>query len=622
LFFKFVAVLAILGIAVVTYAAVETWVFYQDRKTSIIRIEQAQAEHAADKINDFVKDIEAQLAWTTHRPWTMTASDPRRLVLWRLLLHQVPAITDVALLDASGHEELRVSRLGLDVVGSGDDFSADPKFVEAVAHKVYYGPVYFREKSEPYMSLALAGVGPKPTVSVAEVNLKFIWDTISQIKVGETGNAYVVDQQGRLIAHSDISLVLREIDLSHLAQVHAAPTRPGAAMLWHPDQVFTDIRGRSVLAAYSPVGAFDWRVFVELPTNEAFAPLYASIIRAIVLITLGLIVAFLVGVFLTRKIVRPLERLEEFATTVRRTRDYNLRFSSTVGDEVGRLASGFNDMLAELAAVRDREIADQIERARSERLTTLGTMTASIAHEIRQPLSGMLLSSNAGLRWLAQTPPNIDQARVALTRIATAGHRAGQVIETIRALFKNDANERISVEINQLVIEALDLARSAVQANRISIAMELRDGLPRLLADRIQLQQVLLNLITNAIESMSLVTDRERILRIKTDYDESGVLITVEDSGTGVDPEYMNRLFGAFFTTKPHGMGMGLAICRAIVAAHGGRLTASPGKPHGSIFQVVLPTDETDTGTVTVDMGAPISPVPTVEDDLTPTQVS
>jgi signal transduction histidine kinase len=248
-------------------------------------------------------------------------------------------------------------------------------------------------------------------------------------------------------------------------------------------------------------------------------------------------------------------------------------------------------------------------------------MTASIVHEIRQPLSGMILSSSAGLRWLAQTPPNVDQARVALTRIAGSGHRAGQVIEMIRALFKNDGSERIPVEINQLVIDAVDLVRSAAQANQVSIVMELRDGLPRSLADRIQLQQVLLNLITNAIESMSLVTDRERVLRVRTDYDKSSALIAVEDSGTGIDPEHTERLFGAFFTTKPHGMGMGLAICRSIVAAHGGKLSAVPNKPHGSIFQIVLPTEDVES--VTVDPAAPISPVCIVQDDeLIATQVS
>jgi hypothetical protein len=222
LFTKYVALfVAVVCIALVSNGVFDVLFYYQEHKTSLIRIQREQAEAAAAKIGQFIKEIESQLGWTTQLPWSAGSIEQRRFDALRLL-RQVPAITELAQLDATGKERLRVSRLAMDVVASGADLSNDPKFVEAVARKVYYGPVYFRRESEPYMTLAIAGTRRDAGVSVAEVNLKLIWDVVSQIKVGERGHAYVVDAQGRLIAHPDISLVLRNTDMSKLAQVRAA----------------------------------------------------------------------------------------------------------------------------------------------------------------------------------------------------------------------------------------------------------------------------------------------------------------------------------------------------------------------------------------------------------------
>src|SRR6266516_4413562 len=222
LFRKYVALfLAVVCVALLTSGLSEIWFSYQEHKASLIRIQREQAEAAAAKIGQFIKEIESQIGWTTQLPWSAGTLEQRRFDGLRLL-RQVPAITELAQLDATGHEQLRVSRLAMDVVGSQADFSKDPKFIDALAHKVYYGPVYFRRESEPYMTVALAGTRRDAGVSVAEVNLKLIWDVVSQIKVGQHGQAYVVDAQGRLIAHPDISLVLRNTYLSCLAQIRAA----------------------------------------------------------------------------------------------------------------------------------------------------------------------------------------------------------------------------------------------------------------------------------------------------------------------------------------------------------------------------------------------------------------
>src|SRR5262249_26846773 len=193
--------------------------------------------------------------------------------------------------------------------------SAEPKFAEAVAKKVWYGPVYFRRESEPYMTLSLAGTRRDAGVSVAEVNLKLIWDVVTAIKVGEQGHAYVVDAQGRLIAHPDISLVLRNTDMTKLAQVKAA-REAGAGVATEPVQEALDVRGREVLTAYAAVAPLGWLLFVELPKEEAYAPLYDALERTGLLLLGGLTLAFLSGLFLARKMVVPIQMLRTGAARI------------------------------------------------------------------------------------------------------------------------------------------------------------------------------------------------------------------------------------------------------------------------------------------------------------------
>src|SRR4051812_10714148 len=292
LFRKYVALfLAVVCVALLSNGLFEIWFSYREHKTSLIRIQREQAEAAAAKIGQFIREIESQVGWTTQLPWSAGTIDQRRFDGLRLL-RQVPAITELAQLDSSGKEQLRVSRLAMDVVASQTDFAQEPKFTEAVAKKVYYGPVYFRRESEPYMTLALAGTRRDAGVSVAEVNLKLIWDVVTGIKVGERGQAFVIDARGRLIAHPDISLVLRNTDMTRLAQVQAA-RGAGAGTPTEPVQEALDAKGRQVLTAYAAVAPLGWLLFVELPAEEANAPLYDSIKRSGVLLLGGLTLAFL-----------------------------------------------------------------------------------------------------------------------------------------------------------------------------------------------------------------------------------------------------------------------------------------------------------------------------------------
>jgi len=240
---------------------------------------------------------------------------------------------------------------------------------------------------------------------------------------------------------------------------------------------------------------------------------------------------------------------------------------------------------------QDMQVA-QSELARVTRVTTMGEMTASIAHEVNQPLAAIVASGNAGLRWLANATPNLEEAKSAFTRVVRDGHRASEVILTIRAMFKKETQTRHPVDINELVREVLALLNSQIASNDIMVRTSLAEPAPVVPGDPVQLQQVTLNLITNAIEAMANITDRDRVLRISTQAQGSEALLDISDSGHGIEPQHLKRIFEAFYTTKSHGMGMGLSICRSIVLAHGGRLSASRGSPHGSILHVVLAMHE------------------------------
>jgi signal transduction histidine kinase len=228
--------------------------------------------------------------------------------------------------------------------------------------------------------------------------------------------------------------------------------------------------------------------------------------------------------------------------------------------------------------------------ARVTRLTTIGEMTASIAHEINQPLGAIVTNGEASLRWLGNVTPDLDEARAALTQIVSDGHRASQVINRIRAMLKKDADTKVLLDFNDLIDEVLAFVRGEIEDHKIVLKTQLNETLPKVFADRIQLQQVVLNLVLNGIDAMASLNDRERLLRLRLEQDgPSTVMLTVEDSGKGIDAGIRDRIFEAFFTTKSHGMGMGLSICRSIIASHDGRLLVSPGYPHGAVFQVELP---------------------------------
>ena len=271
--------------------------------------------------------------------------------------------------------------------------------------------------------------------------------------------------------------------------------------------------------------------------------------------------------------------------------------------EESRHGVGFALDLTELnraeaeARENERRYRDALmELAHAHRITTMGQLAASIAHEVNQPITATVTNAEAGLSWLAAQPPNLEQVRQSLDGIVSDGLRAGDVIGRIRALVRKEPQQRAALDINAVVVEVIALTRIEIARNRVMVRTQLTEALPAIQADRVQLQQVILNLIMNAVEAMSGMGDGDRELSITTIRNTSNsVSVSVQDSGPGLDPKTMDRMFDAFFTTKSKGMGMGLAICHSIIETHGGRLWAGPNEPRGATFQFTLPLVSDDT---------------------------
>jgi PAS domain S-box-containing protein len=234
-----------------------------------------------------------------------------------------------------------------------------------------------------------------------------------------------------------------------------------------------------------------------------------------------------------------------------------------------------------------RRLLDIAELNRQDDATML---SASIVHEMKQPLAAIASNASAALRWLARETPDLERGRGNLNNIVRAAHRAADIVDSISAINKKEIRTRAPLNLNQLIKEVLALLESELEGHHIAVRTTLNEMIPEMLADRVQLQQVMVNLIENAIEAMSFVTGRSRVLHLKTELDGArNILVTVEDSGLGIDPNNVERIFDRFFTTKAQGMGMGLAICRSIIEAHNGRLWAEATGDQGSIFWMSLP---------------------------------
>jgi signal transduction histidine kinase len=357
----FLLILALVCGALLLSGGIGIYFSYQENKFSLSSLQREKAVAAAARIEQFIRQIEQQLAYAALPQLGAEGLEQRRVEFLKLL-RLVPAVTDIAQIDAKGREQLAVSRLGMDRVESNVDLSQEPAFKGAKPEQTWFGPVYFRKETEPYLSIAVRSKSDAGAVTVADVNLKFIWDVVTRIKIGKKGKAYVVDGTGHLVADPDIGLVLRKTDLSLLPQVTYALQKDSdesRALLAR------DLAGNEVLTAYASIEPLGWKVFVEQPVSEVYATLDAAILRTITLMVAGLLFSILAAVWLARSMVRPIRTLQEGAARIG-AGNLEQRIEVKTGDELEALAEQFNQMMVQL-----RESYAGLERKVEERTAEL-----------------------------------------------------------------------------------------------------------------------------------------------------------------------------------------------------------------------------------------------------------
>jgi signal transduction histidine kinase len=328
--------------ALLASGAISIYFSYQENKSALSLVQHEKAVAAAARIEQFIRQIEQQLSFAA-LPQLGTAGGDERRIEFLKLIRQVPAVTDIAQIDSTGREQLLASRLAMDVVGSLRDRSEEPAFKAARPGQTYFGPVYFRKETEPYMTIAVKAGGEAGSVTLAEVNLKFIWDVVSRIRIGEKGKAYVVDDTGHLVADPDIGLVLKKTDLSALDHVKAALAGGTAELA----RLAKDVSGNEVLTAFARIDPLGWIVFVEQPVSEVYATLNASILRTGLLILLGLAASIVASLAFARSMVRPIAVLQEGAQRIG-AGDLEQKIEIHTGDELEALANQFNRMTGKL----------------------------------------------------------------------------------------------------------------------------------------------------------------------------------------------------------------------------------------------------------------------------------
>jgi signal transduction histidine kinase len=595
LFRKYVALFAaVLSSALVTTSLFDVWSTYRDHRTALVRIQQEQAGAAAARITQFIKEIEGHLGWTTHLSWSSPASEQRELDALRLL-RQVPAIAELAMIDGQGREQLRVSRQAMDLVASNADFSQDQLFTIAAVRRVYYGPVYFRRASEPFMTLAVAGARRDAGVSVAEVNLTHIWDVVNTIRVGRSGQAYVVDAGGRLIAHPDISLVLRNTDLSQLPQVRAARAQIGAAGLERA-QSARNARGETVLTAYATAEPLNWLVFVELPEREANEPLWDAITRSVLITLAGLMLALLAALFLARRMVVPIQTLTAGAARIG-SGALDHRIAIETGDELQALGTQFNSMAAQLQASYaslERKVDERTQELQVANLAK-SQFLAVASHDLRQPLHALNLLA-AQLR---SERDQAERARLAM-RIDTAIANMNELFNALLDISKLDAGA-LAATVTAFpvadVLKRIDATFAAVARDK-GLHFSVVASTAWVRSDAILLERVLNNLVSNAlrytIEGGIVVGCRRLGDRLRID---------VCDSGMGIPDDQQRSIFIEFYRGPQseerfgEGLGLGLAIVERLCALldHQIGLVSTVGK--GTRFSVSVPMVPILTGT-------------------------
>ena len=559
---------------------------YRDQETLVARIQRAHADAAAARIADFVRGIEAQLSWMTHRAWNGGSSKSRQLEALRLL-RQVPPITELTLIDDRGREQVKVGRLTKDEMGSGIDRSQDAFYLAALERKIHYGDVRFRNGSEPHLTIALAGERRAAEVVMAEVDLKFVWDVVNEIRTGSRGVAFVVDARGRLIAHPDMSQVLRVPDLGHLPQVRGARD---AAVAGEPSLVTagSSLTGGAVLSAHSVIAPLGWQVFVELPIVEAYAPVTASLWRSFLLLAVGLVAALGIALHLAQIFFAPIKALRSGAAGLEKG-DLGQRISIHTGDELEDLGNQFNSMASRLQtsyADLERKVAERTRELEQANLAKTRFLAVA-SHDLRQPLHalGMFVGQLNAPRDAANQKRIVERAEASVAAM-------NELFDGLLDISRIDT-QQLSQSVGPFPVQRLlDQLGATYSGEALRKGLSLRlPASPRwILSDPVLLERILGNFVSNAIRYT-----RRGGVAVLCRQRADALRIEVWDSGPGIPGDQQQNIFSEFVRLEPtrhdekHGLGLGLAIVDRLARLLGHAVDVRSIVGLGSRFSVTVP---------------------------------
>jgi signal transduction histidine kinase len=591
----------------ITSGLVEIYFSYQQSREQLAVLQQEVANAAAFKIEQFIQDIEIALRTATrsHEIALKGITPEYRFELKRLLF-MTRAITEAAAFDEQGAERVRLSRLST-VTGVRQDAAVSAALERAKQGKSYFGPVYFVRGSEPYMSIAVPMerfAGDMVGFLKAEVNLKYIGDVVSSIRVGKAGYAYIANRSGDIVAHPDISFVLQRRNVAHLDQVKAA-FQPKTTTVKATAMVAQNLWGKRVFSSYAPVSNLDWSVIIERPVEEVYEPLYASMLRTSSLLLVGLGMALLASLFVARRVVRPLQTLRHGVERIK-SGDLEHRLNVKTGDEIEVLAEEFNKMTANLrnayegleqkVAVRTQELAVANDRLKElDRLKS--DFVANVSHELRTPLTAIKGAVDLILREV--TGPLTEKQIHYLTRVKSNTQQLAGMINDVLDLAKIEEGkielQAAHVSVGGLVHEVVETLKPI--AAEKSIELDITGLAPSLLvwADRDKVNQVLMNLIGNAIK---FTPPHGWVMVASARGDTNWVRVSVSDNGPGIPRNEREKIFEKFYqvrtngTPKSKGTGLGLAIAKTLVELHGGKIWADSETNRGSTFYFTLPAAE------------------------------
>ena len=580
------AIAGVAALVLVCAGGMSLWLILGAQMRTVTALHQLQAATAAERILRFVDELEAHLRWLIAPSWSSTNEDDRRIDALRTLRGLAPVST-LRLLDPQGLEQLRVSRLGPDVVASGADLGRTDAYLAARREGRHVGPVYFQDGSEPYVTIYLGGTSARQGSVVADVNLKLIWDIVAASRIGEAGRMLLVDDAGRLISHPDISLVLRRADVSALPQVRAAlaSSRSGGGTVLVAGR---DLDGQEILSAHARLPSLGWSGITELPRAEVLAPIYASIRLSLVALLGGLVAAVVCGVLIARHMIRPIETLTAGAARIG-AGALDHRIAIARSDEFAELGERFNEMADSLQAERatlEHKVAQRTqELARANQAKS--RFLASASHDLRQPLHALSLFIDE-----LHANPTRDR-RVRLNgKLAEAVGSLNSMFDAILDTSKIEAGAIKPVLSRFPVAPLCEGLRVLFVPAAAAKGLDLEIGSSTLWveSDALLLQRIVQNLMANAIR----YTDKGSVALSCSESD--GLLsIAVTDTGPGVPAAMQSDIFGEFFRAPTtgqsgeRGLGLGLFIVASFARLlnHPISLVSAPGR--GSTFAIRVP---------------------------------